>query len=684
MSFENFINSVLHRHSTVTNSGAETKIVSSTTGKQTVTTMHSSGTSKHTDEAGNESSYLVGDKRHTVVGSVFSDHRQDVNNHIKRNKVDIIRGDKRVLVGSGNAEAAKKQKDLLGKIHQYKSLFETQRTGADSVFNSPLQSKGGSNKSCPACSSGKKELTVNNSNVEYLKQFPQVNNTLFKSLNSVISFISSLITKVTGLLPATLTQFPKKSECKVCGGSGISPSSQDGNFPVESKKQEIPNLYKSYAGEMAKAEEQLGDGGNYILEVTKNMVISVGTVPNDLDSVRVDKKGKSKPAGVGIGEKGTYTKQTESPVVEKVHVDNLAGGTLTMLGNNGVNLIAGAGGIKFRSLGGVDFGGTMSNFTGEQVNIGSENEVNIHGGARLSLEGKILSLKAGDGEVVLDCNLAVSGNAKIKGGLYVEGELFVNHITGQLEATPTDINQPSYGEPVTFPPKIIGYVDLGDLGVYPVFTSIGYNMPDPDSILVYSHRHMIRSIPMSLMGSNKDVREAAASVESTTPVVASKVDNGVKGPMEVVNKMFTPQKLADSSTLNEQHTPIKITDYTPSADSGASILNGLKSVASNTNSSSLLTRGESLVKSLGLDSVASSISTEAKQALGMMGLSNENGGLSYGTNRVGAYITSNLSDSTLQSAVKKGATELANTGIASLMNGATNTQDVIDKINSTV
>lgn len=705
------IDDKIPRQETVENSTAFTVRTNNTKGKTTRSEIHHSGTSKYYDEVGNESEYKVGDTRKTVGGSDYEDYRQTRNKHVRGSETSIVKGNSRVVIGSGNVEAAKEQKRLLGNIHQYKSLFETQRTNAESPFNSPLQTKGGDNKSCPACSSGRKALTLNDDIIEKLQQFPPllyevlnpvfgVVGEIFNIINFIFESILSLIpTNLLKFLPAKLTQFPKTNECTVCGGTGISPGSEGGDFPVESRKQEIPNLYKEYAGDIAKAEEQLGDGGNHIVEVTKNMVISVGTVPNDFTSVRVDKKGKTKTADVRVGTEGTYQAEQESPIVEKVHVDNLAGGTLTLLGNNMINLIAGAGGVKFRTLGRVDFGGTMSNLTGEQVNIASENEVNIHGGSRLSLEGKILSLKSGGGKVLVDGNLAVNGNANVKGGLNVEGELFVNHITSLQEMSLTEMSLMGRGQSA-YVRKIIGYVDvgfsidlpqgLGSVGVslaeLPVYTvgSMG-SQPDPESIIVYPHDHWYKHVPMKLVGKSEDLRAASSRVDSIAPVAPMGVEFSKKGPLETLFTNYVSENTLEMSnsydTLKQEtFTVIKEDPPTPRGGptAGAEILQSLSNAAKQLNLDGLVSKGQEAINSLGLNEIKDYLTPEGIAAIGADIVSGELD-IGYGKSRVSDFITSNV-NAALKGALIVGKKQLDDLGITNLLNGAGDVLETVEYV----
>lgn len=578
------IDSKIYRNSTIQNSTAYTTITDNSQGKTSRSEIHVSGTSKTIDSEGNESLYKTGDNRSTILGSNFDDFRQSRNKHVKGNETAIIKGNSRVVIGSGNVEAAKQQKKLLGNIHQYKSLFETKRTNAEGVFTSPLQTKEAIVEECPACTKngGRSEESLNADVSQYLNQFSSVNNFEFMRGNSgILSSLGQLLQQSLNALPGLKNiQFPKTNQCKVCKGTRIAPFTQGSTYAKDTRKERIPDLYKEYAGEIAKAEEQLGDGGNHIIEVTKNMVISVGTVTNDFDSVRIDKKGKGTVAGLEVADEGVYAVEESSPVVEKVHVDNLAGGTLTILGNNKINFVAGAGGVKFRSLGGVDFGGTISNFTGEQVNIASENEVNISGGQRLSLEAKILSLKAsgGSGQLVFDSNVGFNGNALIKGGMSVEGELFVNHITGQMELVPTEDSSPSFGGSVNSESKIVGYIPQGtritvsnisgivdgegrpcsvqgvamiEVGSdVPIKTIGAGSKPEENAFSMNPHNHLIRMIPMTLVGSNKDLRTAAKATAQQGLVKPSPVSFSKKGPSDSLSKNFVDSGKANRNASN--------------------------------------------------------------------------------------------------------------------------------------
>lgn len=298
---------------------------------------------------------------------------------------------------------------------------------------------------------------------------------------------------------------------------------------------------------------------NDITEVTGNYVLNVGLAFNDLDPIRVDPEGKLSNSGIDVDEKGPYARQTATPLIEPVHVDDLTGGTATIVANNKLNFIVGAGGVKFQTAGMTEFGGALTNISGEQVNVSSSNEVNISGGARLNLEGKVLSLKSGSGQVCIDGTLSVTGNMMVQGGAMVNGPLHCNGISAPMTIQETEELQEIFGTTNDKVSKIIGYVlkaieyeceievTAGEMkaGGDPVsgksnakikFTndvnvkSIGDAGPDADSVRIYPHSHLFRNIPINLTGNVAQNFESAKGLTSGSPMAPMEIKNGKMGP----------------------------------------------------------------------------------------------------------------------------------------------------------
>ena len=205
---------------------------------------------------------------------------------------------------------------------------------------------------------------------------------------------------------------------------GYSPSSFHGAWTPEPKKKELVAKYKEILPKLAQIEAQMGIGGSEIVEITKHKIETIGTVMNDWGAVRIDPIGKMSPAFVGITPYFPVTVSRPTPLIEQVQVDDLPGGTYTLNVCNKYNILVGAGGVNLKTYGVVNIAGAMTNIAGEQVNIGSANEVNIDGGKKLNLVGDIVSIKQRNNEqVLLDSSVGITGNLVVKGGIFVEGNL---------------------------------------------------------------------------------------------------------------------------------------------------------------------------------------------------------------------------------------------------------------------
>ncbi len=140
-----------------------------------------------------------------------------------------------------------------------------------------------------------------------------------------------------------------------------------------------------------------------------------------------------------VAAQGVYTSQKESPMMEYVNVEDLPGGTYNLNICNRWNVLVGSGGVALKSYGPVDIAGSITNLTGEQVNIASNNEVNINAQKRLSISSDILVLRQSQGkQVLVDSNLGITQNIVVAGSAHVEGELTVQHITAPIEFQETE------------------------------------------------------------------------------------------------------------------------------------------------------------------------------------------------------------------------------------------------------
>jgi len=477
-------------------------------------------------------------EQHLILGDKFETVRGTDNYYVDGDNDSTIRGDLYRKIGSLDASAMQRWKDLMQDIADIKQRFETQRVKEKQFFNSVEQSQAGSYGPCPVCNGGRKYNTLKNS------PFTSVTSSIVDSTKDEVADYVNVNNK--GIQPPGSPQnlaYPPSYQCPSCGGTGQSKSSMGGNWSPDPAKQQLKSLISSKIVNLSKAEASLGLGGHEIVDVTKHKIETIGLVMNDFGSIRVDSQGKIYNAGVSVGTDGVFENQEASPLIEYVHVDDLPGGNYTLNVCNRYTLQVGAGGISMKSFGPIQIGGTIVNMSGEQINIASGNEVNIDGGKRLTITADILSLKQRQmKQVLIDSSLGVSRNLIVGGGAHIEGELTLNHVTAPVEIQETE-DTIVYGKPNHLTQKIIGYVCIapgtGTASPQPVYSMIpqggcnnpgGPSLPQEDSLIMYPHSHHFRNLPLKLVSSNSDLRDAAKGSNGVERNAAAPQDNSKKGP----------------------------------------------------------------------------------------------------------------------------------------------------------
>lgn len=466
----------------------------------------------------------------------------------------VIQGDHFLRVGYQNTPLHRAWREKARELHHVKQLFEIKRADTsanigvvDDAFVSPLQTKSGSNNAaCPVCNP-----TANRGDALW-------------NLNEKFTGVQSHKTDSTGNDPHSDSKFTRTyggkgaaavntnngevgftgggaapsdpDNCPSCnpGGGGATPGkiqgSMDGTWEIDSLKTDWLTKAKQVIGELADIEASLGMGGSVVEHVAKHKTETIGMVMNDFGSVRIDTEGKYYKNGVQVLPGGVVNTRVVSPLIEYVHVDDLPGGSYTLNVCNRWNVQVGAGGVSMKSYGPVDIGGTITNIGGTQVNIGSENEINIDGGNRVNIVGDILTLRQRDGgQVLVDSNLGVTRNVVIGGGLHVEGELAVNHITAPTEIQETE-QHTLYAyllEGLQFTCTFSGF-DKTDSGISGSgiqngakgTITLNANSND-DKVQCYDHSHYFKNVPLHLKDANYDVRKTMINAHDGDRVTAA-------------------------------------------------------------------------------------------------------------------------------------------------------------------
>jgi len=478
----------------------------------------------------------------------LADHFETINGYknefTQRDLDEIVRGDHFEKVGNFNKDAMQEWKNIDEEVASIKQLFEIKRTplitSFDNLFDytSSLQTRVGSFGRCPVCSADYRApiwyrrntfyfYRQVNSSARYTRSIPMAGNwtTSFNMINdSSFSEVRASgwrgrnITVFNYGKASTFTQptvnsknFLGSGPCPVCNGTGISPSSQNGNWEKEDKEDLLKLKLESKIAEITEIEKRLGLGGSKIIQVSKHQSETIGLVMNDLPNIRKDNVGKITNNSVNVAKEGVYISMKESPIYEYVHVEDLPGGTYNLNVCNRWNVLVGSGGVAIKSYGPVDIAGSITNLTGEQVNISSDSEINIQANKRLFLESDILTLRQTNGEqVLIDSNLGVSQNLVVAGSSHFEGEVTLQHITAPIEFQETEqVKLEGFVLPNT---TYRGFISLPGCRCSSSFSMyFSHKVP----VNVGNHSHQFRNVPLTLMAEADDVRQIGSS--NTSP-----------------------------------------------------------------------------------------------------------------------------------------------------------------------
>lgn len=469
------INTDTYRNKYVLNQKGGTIAIINTDNREMLKLTHYSGSFKEFNNHTNIELATNNDQK-LVLGDQFLTVRGTRNEFTQFDYDCIVKGDFYRKVGKLDQEVYKEWRDKAREINDVKKLFDIQR-----------DTRGGTPDKCPVCN---KDLNIYNTvNTSYNKKFKNSANTSTANSRGDFAFAKTILSS-KGYVPSVPflgnLGSPSKSspldslgnsvdgsthvtkpgdifgtKCPACGGSGLSPSSQGGNWNKEPRKANLDKLIQQKICELADLERKMGIGGSEITEITKHKVETIGLAMNDYSAVRVDPKGKMYVSDVQTGKYGTFYNRTPTPLVEMVQVDDLPSGNYTLNVGNKYNVMVGAGGMNMKSYGAVNVSGAMTNIAGSQVNISSQHEVNIDGGKRINITGDVVSLRQRDKkQIVVEGGLGITNNAVIGGGLHVEGEGTFNHITmpGQLSNTvETQVFAAAATDKSNANGKIIGY-----------------------------------------------------------------------------------------------------------------------------------------------------------------------------------------------------------------------------------
>ena len=459
------------------------------------------------------SMYAANNDQKLVARDQFLTVNND-RNVVVRNHYDLnVYGDITRKIGHLNKyyDIYKQIIDKIKPTHDDIARFEIKRS-EKSTRGSQGQTKSGSPAPCPVCTPGE----IYKTRIMTPDLFDL--NGMVLSETDPGEETSPILTKgISKVVESTFGTggFIFGSKCLTCDGTGKSPSSQNGKWEKDAAKENAAKKMVDQISELADLEAQLGPGGSEILTVAKDYVVTVGLHMNDMAAVRTDPKGKILANGIKIAKAGVYREQSEAPVMEVVPPHPaFPGGNFDFTVMNRYNVMTGSGGIFFKTKGVVQLAGTLTNLNGDQILVTSVNETRIVGGKSVNIEAENIRLAPdGAAQVLMDGGLAVARNAIIAGGLHVEGEVSLHHITAPVEYQLTEMEEPGG---TLKDGKVIG-ITADDVLVY-----ARDGVTEADCVIVDAHKHYFKNLPLTLMETSNDVREKSIAKNNPAPHIAEK------------------------------------------------------------------------------------------------------------------------------------------------------------------
>jgi hypothetical protein len=300
-----------------------------------------------------------------------------------------------------------------------------------------------------------------------------------------------------------------------------------------------------------------GDSGVDMTQAIDDKVTIVGSNPNIFPSCRKDGAGRERKVVTTSATQGTM--EATLSYTECEAVDNAGdhhGGTYSMVAMNRFSVDSGGGGISLNSGGNVNLmaGGGLANVVASECASIISNVVKVVSSEIVVVKGPELYVESNN--TTFTNSVKLSKNLVVQGGAFVNGELFVNHMTAPHQIMDTSMspvlpvffNTPTIltGTAQFIPtcPPIIGAITGAAMPymptVYVQFTldpltttrSLGRVLP---------HKHTYKHAACSFTESQDGVWGEAMATDSNEAVPAKKPESfgGMSKVMAKVQKRVT-------------------------------------------------------------------------------------------------------------------------------------------------
>ena len=280
------------------------------------------------------------------------------------------------------------------------------------------------------------------------------------------------------------------------------------NILLRDKTEEILN---DAVPKLVEIEKKMSPGGAPVQTYMGDLCITVGGAhanAQDVPAVSVV-DGWPVPSKISIQRDRTHIDQKTTPHVQSVS-QSIPWGAFNIVASNKFNVVVGSGGISLHTDGCIDItgGGRTTISSLHEINMtSSSGNINVICGHNINIQGDTVTIQTAnpDNQVVVNSNLGVVRNLTVHGSAYVDGELYVQHLTGPMVARNTSL-QSTLGDIV--PDTVIGWVYADRGGDNPSRLEV-HALPSLVNALRHSHSYY--NVASSLLSGNADVRIVAAS-----------------------------------------------------------------------------------------------------------------------------------------------------------------------------
>lgn len=466
----------------------------------------------------NDQKLVIGDQFNTIKGRRFSS--------INRNDVKIVGGDEYITIGNMTNAAKRAMNTILQTqktIAEYKRLFPLCRVKSGLIPNDisslPQDLKpfsGVGFAECPLCHGKpwdpKDPLDGNIMDTDWsLPPQPIGDCTgMFRGVTCTGETSEEFMKVPEGISDPG---YYGGTKCPCCNNQlwrsesqaskawaditvvGYSPSTANGKWIRDWRVMPgglLDKMLPSAAETITNAEMILPEGGDLIQTISMSKIETIGSAFNDMPSFRTDPIGKLRLDGVFLTAQALVPYYLPCPHTEYVDVSDIPGGDYILTIGNKWKVNAGSKGISIQTTGPFDQCGTLFNINGIEINIGSKNDIIIDGGERLTLRARKITVNPVEhNALTIDGQLHVTRNALIKGGLYIDGELGIQHVTAPLEWHETEY--PKYEPEFLCPLDVIIEME---------------GVPKNARLWMPQHKHSFATISMSLKNNRNGVRMA--------------------------------------------------------------------------------------------------------------------------------------------------------------------------------